>query len=98
MVDQVLESMVGVIETKGTSAHAAQMKGVTLAGKTGTAEVKATKEDTEGTEIGWFAVCTADPGEENPLLLVSMVEDVKSLGGTSYEVKKDKAVLEKYLR
>lgn len=98
MVDQVLESMVGVIETEGTSAHAAQMEGVTLAGKTGTAEVKATKEDTEGTEIGWFAVCTADPDEENPVLLVSMVEDVKNLGGTSYVVKKDKAVLEKYLR
>lgn len=96
-MDLVRDSMVGVIETKGTSAHAAQIKGISLAGKTGTAELKAAKGDTEGTEIGWFAVYTADSEIEKPLLLVSMVEDVNALGGTSYVVKKDRMILEKYL-
>ena len=35
---------------------AASVSGVTLAGKTGTAEIKESQEDTEGTELGWFAV------------------------------------------
>ena len=38
--------------------HAGKTLG--LAGKTGTAELKATKEDTSGTEIGWFTVFTTD--------------------------------------
>ena len=49
----------------------------TLAGKTGTAEIKLSKEDATGTELGWMAVFTTDPNIENPILLISMVEDVK---------------------
>ena len=65
-----------------------------LAGKTGTAELKASKEDTEGTEIGWFAAFPADPDTEQPVLIVSMVENVKHLGGSGYVVQKDSLVLD----
>ena len=68
-----------------------------LAGKTGTAELKASKEDTAGTEIGWFSVFTAEKNTEKPILLISMVENVKDLGGSSYVVKKDKKVLDQFL-
>ena len=34
-------------------------------GKTGTAEIKATKEDTSGTELGWFAIFTPERSTEN---------------------------------
>lgn len=47
--------------------------------KTGTAEIKLSKEDATGTELGWMAVFTTDPNIENPILLISMVEDVKIL-------------------
>lgn len=50
-----------------------------MAGKTGTAEIKLSKEDATGTELGWMAVFTTDPNIENPILLISMVEDVKIL-------------------
>ena len=50
-----------------------------MAGKTGTAEIKLSKEDETGTELGWMAVFTTDPNIENPILLISMVEDVKIL-------------------
>ena len=48
-----------------------------LAGKTGTAEIKASQTDTSGTELGWFAVYTPERATERPIMIVSMVEDVK---------------------
>ncbi|HBG76068.1 MAG TPA: hypothetical protein DDW86_03815, partial [Clostridiales bacterium] len=58
------------------------------------AEIKSTKEDKTGTELGWFGVFTADPDTEKPLLLLSMVEDVKGRGGSGYVVKKDIPILD----
>ena len=51
-----------------------------------------------GSELGWMAVFTTDPNIENPILLISMVEDVKNIGGSGYVVQKDKRVLDQYLR
>ena len=51
-----------------------------------------------GTEIGWFSVFTVEKETEKPILIVSMVEDVKDLGGSGYVVQKDKAVLDEYFR
>ena len=65
-----------------------------MAGKTGTAEIKASKDDVSGTELGWFAICTAEHTEKQPILIVSMVEDVKGRGGSGYVVEKSKQVLE----
>lgn len=70
---------------------------LSLAGKTGTAEIKASKADTGGTELGWFAVYTTDPAQPTPLLLVSMVEDVKHAGGSGMVVGRDRAVLDAYI-
>ena len=67
-----------------------------LAGKTGTAEIKASKDDAFGTELGWFTIFTADKTTDNPILIVSMVEDVKGRGGSGYVVGKDKQVLESW--
>ncbi len=47
-------------------------------GKTGTAEIKDSQDDEDGTEIGWFNVFTADETEEKQLLIVSMVEDIQA--------------------
>ena len=70
---------------------------VELAGKTGTAEIKDTVEDTSGTELGWMAVYTTDPDTEKPLLLLTMVQDVKERGGSGYVVDNLRPVLESYL-
>lgn len=96
IISQVREGMIGVVNNPNGTGYAARRLDRTLAGKTGTAELKATKEDTTGTEIGWFSVFTADQEEEKPILIVSMVENVKGLGGSGYVVKKDKAVLDAY--
>lgn len=86
-----------VNDPKGTG-YAAHREDLVLAGKTGTAEQKATREDTSGTEIGWFAVFTAERETPRPLILISMVEDVKNSGGSGYVIAKDKAVLDGYLK
>ena len=61
-----------------------------------TGEIKASKDDTSGTELGWFAIFTAEDTVERPILIISMVEDVKGRGGSGYVVKKDKLVLEEW--
>ena len=48
-------------------------------------------------ELGWFAIFTPEKTEENPILIISMVEDVKGRGGSGYVVGKDKQVLESWL-
>lgn len=94
----IQEDLIQVIENPDGTGHNARIEGIPLAGKTGTAEIKASKEDVSGTELGWFNVFTTAPTMENPLLLVSMAEDVKDRGGSGYVVDKTKAVLEQWFR
>ena len=93
---QVLEGMKKVVNNPEGTGFAARREDVVLAGKTGTAEIKASVEDTEGTEIGWFAVFTAEKDAEDSLLIVSMVENVKEIGGSGYVVSKDRNALDAY--
>ena len=46
--------------------------------------------------IRWFAIYTAEKDIECPILIISMVEDVKGRGGSGYVVKKDSLVLEEW--
>lgn len=46
--------------------------------------------------IGWFSVFTADKSVDKPILLISMVENVKGIGGSGYVCKKDATVLDEY--
>lgn len=93
-VKLVKDALIQVIESPNGLAKVCHMDSVTLAGKTGTAEIKASKADTDGTELGWFAVFTPDTEVSDALLLISMVEDVKERGGSTYVVKKDKKILD----
>ena len=93
----VLEDTKEVISNPHGTGYAACRTDITLAGKTGTAEIKASKEDTTGTELGWFSVFTTDENMDRPIMIISMVEDVKGRGGSGYVVKKDSQVLEKWL-
>lgn len=86
-----------VVSSEHGTGRAAKRPDITLAGKTGTAEIKATQEDPDGKELGWFSVYTDDGHKGTPLLLVSMVEDVKKKGGSGLVVRRSKAVLAAYL-
>lgn len=93
----VLDGMVKVVnDPNGTgygNSRLARREDIVLAGKTGTAELKESKEDEAGKELGWFAVLTAEKTAKKPILIVSMVEDVKARGGSGYVVGKDSQVL-----
>jgi penicillin-binding protein len=89
----VLQDLVQVVENPNGTGHQAFTSGLTIAGKTGTAEIKASQDDTKGTELGWFVGMTTNKGKNN-LLVVMMAEDVKDKGGSHYVVPKVKKALE----
>lgn len=93
----VTEDMIQIIENPEGTGAAAKVEGISLAGKTGTAEIKDSQDDTNGTELGWFGVFTADAPQEQSFLLVSMAEDVKDRGGSGYVIAQEKDVLADYL-
>lgn len=88
----IKEDLIQVVENENGTAHSVKIDGKTIGGKTGTAEIKASKDDTSGTELGWFNAFLED--NNNPLLIISMVEDVKNRGGSHYLLPKVKAIFE----
>lgn len=93
---RVLDGTIKVVNDSKGTGYKAHRDDIILAGKTGTAEIKESKEDSSGTEIGWFTVYTAENTVDQPILIVSMVEDVKDRGGSGYVVEKDRLVLEEW--
>ena len=96
-VQTITEDLVDVVNDSNGTGYGLHMDDIQLAGKTGTAEIKDSVDDTDGTELGWMAVYTTDPDTENPILIVTMVEDVKDRGGSGYVVDNLRPVLESYL-
>lgn len=96
-INTVVNDMIQVVENPGGTAHAAQIPGISIAAKTGTAEIKTSQDDTTGTETGWFAALTTNKNNNN-LLIVSMAEDVKDKGGSHHLVPIVKTVMETYYK
>ena len=90
----IRNDLIQVVESPAGTGHEAQIDGLSIAGKTGTAEIKTSQEDTSGTELGWFNAFTADSSSAQQLMVISMVEDVKDRGGSHYVVPKVKTVFE----
>jgi len=84
----IKDDLIQVVE-KGTATDM-KVSGRTIAGKTGTAELKASK-DAEADVLGWFNCFTADSSGEQ-LLIVSMVENARDLGGSHYLISKIKTL------
>ena len=91
------EPKYSVNESKDRDAnYAAPIRATLRLINSGTGEIKASQDDTTGTEIGWFTVMTVD--SDNPILITSMVEDVKNRGGSGYVVNHTKQLLDNYLK
>ena len=91
----IKEDLINAIADENGTGHAIYHDNVILAGKTGTAEIKQSQSDTTGTELGWFTVMTTD--EKQPILMTTVVEDVKNRGGSGYVVEHTKLPLDLYL-
>lgn len=88
----VRDDLVQVVEDSNGTAHSVKIDGMKIAGKTGTAELKQSKDDNTGTEIGWFNAFRVTDNSNEQLLIVSMVENVKEKGGSHYLLPKVKAI------
>ena len=93
---RVLDGITKAVNAPEAGGYAAHRDDVVLAGKTGTAELKESQSDTWGMELGWFTILTAEKTAERPILMVTMVEDVKGRGSSGYVVNKTAAVLEEW--
>ncbi|WP_285814821.1 penicillin-binding transpeptidase domain-containing protein [Thomasclavelia cocleata] len=94
-VNIIKEALIGVISDSNGTGHAIYHNDIELAGKTGTAELKSSQSDTNGTELGWFTVMTTN--SDTPILITTMVEEVKDRGGSGYVVEHMKKPLGNYL-
>lgn len=84
----IKDDLIQVVE-EGTAIDM-KVSGRTIAGKTGTAELKGSK-DAKADILGWFDCFTADDSGEQ-LLVISMVENGRDLGGSHYLIKKIKTL------
>ena len=96
--ETIKNDLIQVVENANGTANSAKIQGVTIAGKTGTAEIKKSQDDTEGTEIGWFNAFTVGDNAKNDLLMISMVDNVKNKGGSHYVIPKVKSIFQQYAK
>lgn len=90
----VKNALLKVVESPNGTANDMKIGGISIIGKTGTAELKKSKDDSESGTLGWFNCITLNRPEGN-LLVVGMVENVQnnSSGGSHYVISKIKSVL-----
>ncbi len=88
----IKDDLIQVVENPEGTANDMKVSGRTIAGKTGTAELKASK-DAQADVLGWFDCFTTDENN-NQLLVVSMVENGRDLGGSHYLIKKIKTLFQ----
>ena len=89
----IKQDLIQVVE-KG-SANDMKVNGVTIAGKTGTAELKVDKNDNESGTLGWFDCFTTNQGD-NDILVIGMVENIQdnNEGGSHYLIKMIRTLFE----
>lgn len=89
----LVEDLKAVIDDPNGTAHSIQKPGVSLAGKTGTAELKKDANDTSAEENGWLVVMNTD----NPkIVMATIIENVKNNGGSHHVLDSQKKVLDYY--
>lgn len=97
----IKEDLIQVVENPEGTANDMKVPGVTIAGKTGTAELKNSSTDTESGTLGWFDCFTVDYSANNSnvddMLIIGMVENTQnnSSGGSHYVIKKIRSLFVK---
>ncbi|MFD3448740.1 penicillin-binding transpeptidase domain-containing protein [Microbacteriaceae bacterium 4G12] len=89
--DTLKNALTKVINDPEGTGKVAKLDNVTLAGKTGTAELKESKDAT-GKELGWFVAFDANSPN---MIIAMMIENVEGRGGSSIPAEKVKHVFQK---
>lgn len=89
VADTIKNTLIQVVENPEGTANDMKIPGITIAGKTGTAELKTSSEDLDSGTLGWFNCFTTNK-VDGDILIVSMVENIQnnSDGGSHYLIKK----------
>ena len=94
--DTIKNDLIQVVENPAGTANDMKISGMTIAGKTGTAELKTSADDTESGTLGWIDCFTVDRQNGDDMLIISMVENVQdnSDGGSHYLIRKIRTLFE----
>ncbi len=95
--EEIKNDLIQVVENSNGTGHEAQISGITLAGKTGTAELKSSQEES-GKELGWFNSFVVSDKDDEQLLMINMIENVENRGGSHYLLPITKSIIEDYLK
>ncbi len=90
----IKNALIQVVENPNGTANDMKIAGTKIAGKTGTAELKTSSDDTESGTLGWFNCFTVN-NNSNDLLIISMVENTQnnSEGGSHYLIRKIRNII-----
>ncbi len=94
--EEIRDDLIQVVENSNGTGHAARISGLTIAGKTGTAELKSSKDE-EGEELGWFNAFVVSDNDDEQLLTINMVENVENRGGSHYLLPKVRNIIQDYI-
>ena len=94
--EEIRDDLIQVVDNSNGTGHEAKISGVTIAGKTGTAELKSS-QDEEGAELGWFNSIVISDEDDEQLLTINMVENVENRGGSHYLLPKVKNIVQDYV-
>lgn len=94
--DEIRQDLIQVVENPEGTANDMKLPNKVIAGKTGTAELKKTADDTESGTLGWFDCFTVNTSSNDNMLIISMVENTQnnSSGGSHYLIKKIRGLFE----
>ena len=94
--EEIKDDLIQVVENANGTGHEAKIEGITIAGKTGTAELKNAGEE-DGEELGWFNAFVVSDVKEEQLLTINMIENVENRGGSHYLLPKVRNIFNNYL-
>ncbi len=95
--NEIKNDLIQVVDNANGTGHGAKISGITIAGKTGTAELKSSKEE-DGEELGWFNAFIVSDDDSQQLLTINMIENVENRGGSHYLLPKVKNIFQTYLK
>ena len=90
----LIEDFSAMVNDEDGHAYEMKIDGYNIAAKTGTAEIKSSQDDTNGTENGWFVAVDTTSSK---LANATIIEDVKDRGGSSIPIPMVKNIMEEYL-
>lgn len=95
IAQRIVHDLVQVVQSPYGTATGARISGYTIAGKTGTAELKLNRKVKNGKENGWFVGFNV---KQPKIMIAMMIQNVQNKHGSRYVVPKVADALKWYLK